>query len=186
MREAGGAGHEARGAITPGTTLLDALRYEHPGPVDDLADAGPGKSIDVGVLVVAEEPYAEGMGDRFDLALPVDTVMFDRMRSICHRLVMVIYSGRPMVHPALAVRADAIVAAWLPGTEGGGLADVLLERRPFGGRLSPPWPAHLTDVDDLSATPLYPSGTAPVSEAGNRTRLSAVAVLPGGGELNRE
>ncbi|MFH2071955.1 MAG: glycoside hydrolase family 3 protein [Actinomycetota bacterium] len=130
----------ARGAITPGTTLLEALRASHRGPVHFLGDGVPESHCDVGILVASEEPYAEGMGDRPDLTLAIDPSRFHQMRSACERLIVVVYSGRPMLLPPIADRADAIVAAWLPGTEAGGVADVLLGRHPFEGRLPHPWP----------------------------------------------
>jgi len=148
----------ARGAITPGTTLLEALRDDHPGSVHTPSDDRPEASFDVGIVVAAEEPYAEGMGDRFDLTLPIDQAVFQRIRSASKRLILLIYSGRPMLLPPIADQADAVVAAWLPGTEAGGVADVLLGRHQFEGTLPQPWPGSPADFDDPGAAPLHPIG----------------------------
>ncbi|MDH3500246.1 MAG: glycoside hydrolase family 3 C-terminal domain-containing protein, partial [Acidimicrobiia bacterium] len=74
----------------------------------------------------------------------------------CERLVLVIYSGRPIVAPDLITQADAVVAAWLPGTETTHLPDLLLGRLPFEGRLPQPWPRNATDLGNKEAVPLYP------------------------------
>jgi beta-glucosidase len=145
-----------RGSITPGTTLLEALRSAHAGPVlHDAAGRFPdGQRGEVGVVVIAEEPYAEGLGDRPDLALAQDySELVRRMRSHCDRVVLVVYSGRPVAIADLIAAADAVVAAWLPGTEAAGLADVLLGSHPFAGRLPQPWPQ-----DAAAASVQFPVG----------------------------
>jgi beta-glucosidase len=87
---------------------------------------------------VAERPYAEGVGDSSTLSLPSDDVaLVAKVRPLVQKLVVVVMSGRPMVLGDLA-SADQIVAAWLPGTEATGLADVLLGDKPFSGRLRTP------------------------------------------------
>ncbi|MCB2222781.1 MAG: glycoside hydrolase family 3 protein [Actinobacteria bacterium] len=144
----------ARGAITPGTTLLEALRASHGGPVEVLSGGRAPAPADVGILVAAEEPSAEGHGDRADVTLPVDPAAFERMRAACRRLVVVAYAGRAAALPALVDGADAVVMAWHPGSEAGGLAEVLLGRRPFTGRLPQPLPADGTDPLGEAAYPI--------------------------------
>jgi beta-glucosidase len=130
------------GEITPGTTLNTALKaklgddltYDRNGtfPADTKAD--------VGIVVVAERPYAEGVGDSATLALPnVDVALVAKMRQHVTTLVVVVMSGRPVLLDDLA-SADAVMAAWLPGTEGAGLADVLLGDKPFVGTTPYTWP----------------------------------------------
>ncbi len=139
------------GPITPGTTILQALRDARPGSRVEFASDGAfalGTSAPVGVAVVAERPYAEGLGDRGDLRLAADQVaVVERLRSHVDRLVLVVISGRPLVLGDLVDRCDAIVAAWLPGTEGAGIADVLTGSRPFTGTLPRRWPASAAQVD---------------------------------------
>jgi len=94
----------------------------------------------VGVVVVAEPPYAEGNGDSADCALPADDLQaIEEVRARVDHLVVVVLSGRPVVLDAVADQCDAMVAAWLPGTEGSGIVDVLTGTRPFRGRLPRPW-----------------------------------------------
>jgi beta-glucosidase len=130
------------GATTVGTTLKAAFDSRLPGRV--AYDAGgafaAGTHAPVGIVVVAEPPYAEGKGDSADLALaPSELAVVDRVRPLVDRLIVVIYSGRPVMLDRLAA-ADAVVEAWLPGTEAEGLVDVLTGARPFGGVLPVTWP----------------------------------------------
>lgn len=106
---------------------------------------------DAAIVVFGETPYAEFQGDLDSLQLkpelrgPLATMR--RLKDQGVPVVALFISGRPLwVNPELNA-ADAFVAAWLPGSEGGGIADMLL-RRPdgsvtydFSGRLSFPWPA---------------------------------------------
>jgi beta-glucosidase len=132
------------GPITPGTTILSGLRDLAPDTrIVHRTDArfDEDTTAPVGIVVVAEPPYAEGLGDRGDLTLPEsDVALVERTRPLVDRLVLVVLSGRPLVLDAVADRCDAIVAAWLPGSEGSGIADVLLGRSPFTGRLPRRWP----------------------------------------------
>ena len=95
----------------------------------------------MGLLFVHELPYAEGLGDREDLNLPAEQVaLIDKLRARCERLVVVLITGRPLLIAEHLGRAEAWVAAWLPGSEGGAVADVLFGRVPFTGRLPLAWP----------------------------------------------
>ncbi|HET9345982.1 MAG TPA: glycoside hydrolase family 3 protein [Candidatus Limnocylindrales bacterium] len=130
------------GRTTTGTTLRDALSAELGGRLSFEAGGGfeAGTHARVGIVVVAEPPYAEGRGDSETLELPAaDLDIVDRVRPLVDRLVVVVYSGRPMMLDRL-VAADAVVAAWLPGTEASGLADVLLGAKPFSGTTPYTWP----------------------------------------------
>ena len=138
-------------------TLLSALR-ERLGPnrVDYSRD---GKGVDVRgygavVMVAAEKPYAEGAGDisfpksmRHSSRYPLDLAALKRVSGKGIPVVTLLFSGRPVGANDLINRSDAFVAAWLPGTEGAGLADMLLagpNGRPvydFTGRLPFDWPA---------------------------------------------
>jgi beta-glucosidase len=93
----------------------------------------------VGIVVLGETPYAEGLGDRANLTLP-GADMVDLMRTQAKKVVLVVVSGRPVVITDLLPKVDAAVAAWLPGTEGAGVADVLSGDKPFSGKLAYTWP----------------------------------------------
>ena len=137
------------GPITPGTTLADALgaRLGHRLHYDGNGAFDPGETADIGIVVVGEFPYAEGRGDSATLALPPDDVaLIGKMRPLVKRLVVVVMSGRPMILDGIVDDADAVVAAWLPGTEGDGLADVLLGGSAFRGTTPYAWPATPDDA----------------------------------------
>ena len=156
------------GDITKGTTLIAGIRehltdetavlYDPQGNFDPQTDA------DVAVVVLSEEPYAEGYGDRADLSLSdVDLALLARVRPLCARLIVILISGRPLIITEQLEEWDAFVAAWLPGTEGSGISDVLFGDKPFQGKLPCPWPRSMDQIP-LSAlevskeNPLFPFG----------------------------
>ena len=119
---------------------------------------------DVAIIVIGEKPYAEFEGDVPDLAFrpqPGDADMIARLKSQGIRIVVVFLSGRPMFAGNLINQADAFVAAWLPGTQGRGVADVLVAgasgkaARDFTGRLPFAWP---NDGRSPLVAPLFPLG----------------------------
>jgi beta-glucosidase len=130
------------GQTTSGTTLQGALKAKLGDSLTFDRDAAfpAGTKADIGIVVVAERPYAEGVGDSATLALPDDdTALVAKMRPFVKKLIVVVMSGRPMILGDVA-SADAIVAAWLPGTEAAGLADVLFGEKPFVGTTPYTWP----------------------------------------------
>lgn len=149
------------GRTTAGTTLLDGLRASSPHGIE-FDPSGHFSSLDrpdLGIVCIAEPPYAEGLGDcATPTATDEDRATFARMRERCDVLVLVVYSGRPLVIPDLIDRADAVVAAWLPGSEGAALGEVLSGLHPFTARTSQPWPRSFEALDDPEQTPLYPAG----------------------------
>jgi len=119
---------------------------------------------DVAILVMGERPYAEYQGDLPHLAfLPGkgEETLIARLRGQGIPVVIVFLSGRPLFTGSLINAADAFVAAWLPGTQGNGVADVLVARRDgkpardFTGRLPFAWP---DDARSPIETPLFPVG----------------------------
>jgi beta-glucosidase len=95
---------------------------------------------DVGIAVVGESPYAEGFGDSdHPMLTKEDLETVARVRAASKKMVVVIVSGRPLDIRADADNWDAIVAAWLPGSEGEGVADVLFGDYPFTGTLPIEW-----------------------------------------------
>jgi beta-glucosidase len=154
-----------RGAVTKGTTVLAALREALPGDqqVSFSADGSGGEQADVAIAVVGEEPYAEFKGDREDLSLSAEDLnLIERMRKSGRPLIVVLLSGRPMVLGRALEQADALVAAWLPGSEGQGVADVLLGAYRPTGKLPQSWPRSMAqvpiNVGDPHYDPLFPYG----------------------------
>ncbi len=92
-------------------------------------------------MVLAEFPYAEGAGDSASLSLPEkDIAALRALRERAERVVVVLFSGRPVIIADLLPLADAWVAAWLPGSEGAGVTDVLFGDVQFSGKLPYTWP----------------------------------------------
>jgi beta-glucosidase len=168
----------------PGNTILDGIRQVAPGAqVTYSKDASaPIGNADVGVVVVGETPYSEGFGDvggprwGFDpedggvlrepksLNLqPGDSAVVDKVCDAVETCVVLIVSGRPQViPPAQLAKIDALVASWLPGSQGEGVADVLFGEQPFTGKLSHTWPASAgqepINVGDADYHPAFPYG----------------------------
>jgi beta-glucosidase len=106
------------------------------------------------------------MGDSVtlqDFLLPGDVALVAKMKPYANKVVVVIYSGRPITLDGIANQADAVIAAWLPGTEAGpGLADVLLGDKPFTGTTPYTWPKTAADAPRIGKTAcqgaVYPYG----------------------------
>ena len=135
------------------------------GEVEFRPDGSFDQRPDVAVVVFGEDPYAEFQGDRPHLAFVEDEgrhlAMMQRLRAESIPVVAVFLSGRPMwVNREINV-ADAFVAAWLPGSEGGGVADVLFGEHDFVGKLPFSWPrlaSQTTNVGDPDYDPLFEFG----------------------------
>ncbi len=121
---------------------------------------------DVAIVVFGETPYAEFQGDQTDVALHHDNIesleLIKKLKSQGIPVVAVLLSGRPLyVNPQINA-ADAFVAAWLPGSEGEGVADVLLGKRDFSGKLAFSWPKRPDqtplNVGDTSYDPQFAYG----------------------------
>ncbi len=153
------------GPITIGTTIFQGLVAAAPEGTTVLYDAtgtfaDRTETAEIGIVVVGERPYAEGRGDDGELALlPEDLAAIEALRPQVEQLVVVILSGRPLIITDYLGDWDAVVAAWLPGTEGHGVADVLFGYQPFTGTLSFTWPASIEQLPQISATePLFSFG----------------------------
>jgi len=156
-----------------GTTILEGIQelvgpntqvlYNNLGQFASFSGKAP-----VGIAIVGEVPYAEGMGDRADLTLyKVDLTVINALRPKVDKLIVVILSGRPLVITDQYQTADAWVATWLPGSEGAGVADVLFGDYPFVGKLPYTWPRsndqlplNINNSANLTgcAAPLFPFG----------------------------
>jgi len=142
-----------KGNDNEGTTIFSGLRaalnagsqieYNRDGDFSEFKDSAGNQLIaDVGVVVLAEEPYSEGVGDSADISLTENEIqLLNNVREQSKSLVVILLSGRPRVITEGLPRAEAWVAAWLPGTEGGsGIADVLFGDFPFTGKTAYSWP----------------------------------------------
>jgi beta-glucosidase len=115
------------------------------------------------VVVVGETPYAEFRGDRADLSLHADDVQaIANVKKAGVPLVLVVVSGRPLILGDALAQSDAVLAAWLPGTEGDGVADVLFGAHKPTGKLSFSWPRSMDQIPvntgDARYDPLFAYG----------------------------
>jgi beta-glucosidase len=143
------------GPITPGgTTILAAIQgaVSKDTKVTFSKDGEGAAGADVGVVVIGETPYAEMKGDRSELSLDKeDAAAVKAMKAAGIPVVVIVVSGRPMVLGDVLDQAGAVLAAWLPGTEGQGVADVLFGDYKPTGKLSFTWPRSNTKADPLFA-----------------------------------
>lgn len=146
-----------------GSTILSAIRKAvSPGTkVTFAADASGAQGADLGIVVIGEAPYAEMQGDRADLSLAKeDIAAVAAMKKAGVPVAVLLVSGRPLLIESVLSNADAFVAAWLPGTEGEGVTDVLFGEKSPSGKLSFSWPRsdsplplnmHMPNADPLFA-----------------------------------
>jgi beta-glucosidase len=147
------------GAVTTGgTTILTAIRntVSKDTKVTFSKDGSGAEGATAGVVVIGETPYAEMKGDRANLDLaPEDIAAVKSMKAAGIPVVVVLVSGRPLILGDVLGQSSAVVAAWLPGTEGQGVADVLFGDYKPTGKLSFTWPKA---VGKGTADPLFAYG----------------------------
>lgn len=139
----------ASGGIQTGTTILEGMQQAVSANTEVYYDAAGNfdGEADVAIVMVGEFPYAEGAGDKADLNLSErDIEIINKVRAHSKKIVVVIISGRPLIITDQYQDVDAWVVAWLPGSEGQGIADVLFGDFPFSGTLPVSWPR---DMDQL-------------------------------------
>jgi beta-glucosidase len=151
------------GEVTSGGTTVLAAMKKAVGPntkVTFSKDGSGAAGATIGVVVIGERPYAEMQGDRADLQLAAEDVeAVKTMKAAGIPVVVVLFSGRPMILGDVLEQADAVVAAWLPGTEGDGIADVLFGDYKPTGKLSHAWPRSMAQVPRSANTEsLFPLG----------------------------
>lgn len=153
------------GVTAGGTTVLSAIRatVSKNTSVTFSKDGIGAEGADIGVVVIGEKPYAEGKGDRADLALDKeDADAVGNMKKAGIPVVVLLISGRPMIVTDVLTQADAFIAAWLPGTEGQGIADVLFGDYKPTGKLSFSWPRSMAqlpmNINSRSYDPLFKYG----------------------------
>ena len=165
-------GNDTTNADFPqGTTVLGALRSAGAREVVYSADglSGVQGTFDAVIAVIGETPYAETAGDvRLPTPLSLSSVAPQTQELLVNAashgapLVSVLLTGRPLETVQALDRSDAFVVAWLPGTEGGGVADVLVgdevgrARYRFRGRLPFPWPS--CSQPESGCPPQFPLG----------------------------
>jgi len=163
------------GNTTTGTTVRQALQAVVSN-VNYALDGSATSNSTVGIAVIGETPYSEGCGD---IPTPVggdlcfnrtstlsldsaDVAVVQKMKDAGLKTVVVLVSGRPLILDKILPIADAIVAAWLPGTEGAGITDVLFGDVHPTGKLPITWPSSESQLPinqgDANYDPLYPYG----------------------------
>ena len=170
------------GKITKGTTIIEglaALRAEDVS-LTHSADGTLAEDTDAVIAVFGETPYAETDGDRTGSTLNIsanDITMLDGLRENISSLpdevpvIGIIIAGRPINITEYENMFDAIIMAWLPGTEGAGIADILLGDYDFSGTLKYTWMKDMNDIDKKDSCDesliLYPYGTG-LNKAGEQ------------------
>jgi beta-glucosidase len=153
-----------RGEVTHGgTTILSAIRQavSPETTVSFSADGSEVQNADAVIAIVGEMPYAEMKGDRKKLDLsPKDLALIAKAKNSGAPVTTILLSGRPLILDAALADSGAFVAAWLPGTEGQGVADVLFGDYKFTGKLPRTWPSSNEHVatSDKADPPLFPFG----------------------------
>ena len=153
------------GDITTGTTILDAFK----STVSDSNNINYSKngdnltSSDIIVVAIGEKPYTEGVGDRDSLFLSKENKeLLEKVKRAKIPYIVILISGRPMIINEELNDSHAFVAAWLPGTEGAGISDVLFGDFDFSGKLSMTWPKSMKQIPinfgDNDYDPLFEFG----------------------------
>ena len=151
--------------VPGGTSILTAIKntVSKETKVTFSKDGTGAEGADVGVVVIGEKPYAEGAGDSIELSLAKENLTtLANMKKAGIPLVVVLLSGRPVILGDIPEQAQSLVAAWLPGSEGQGVADVLFGDYKPTGKLSHSWPRRVSqlpiNVGDKEYDPLFPFG----------------------------
>lgn len=176
------------GNITTGTTILQGIQnaVTNSSNVTYSATGTGAAGNDVAIVVVGESPYAEWFGDAgtgqpiANLELSTaDQSVLDTVKSSGVPTIVIMVSGRPMNITSRLADWKGFVAAWLPGTEGNGLADVIFGDYDFSGKLPVSWPSDFNtgikvNAGDSSYQPLFPFGYGLNTKADNTKELPGV------------
>lgn len=154
--------------LTAGTTILSAITTAVDPSTEVVYSKNPdadyvkSNNFSYAIVVVGEHPYAETLGDSLNLTIaePGPSTITNVCASV--KCVVVVVSGRPLVIEPYISQIDALVAAWLPGSEGHGVADVLFGDYRFSGKLARTWFKTVDqlpmNVGDAHYDPLFPFG----------------------------
>ncbi|EYU45973.1 hypothetical protein ABFS82_04G085300 [Erythranthe guttata] len=157
------------GKITEGTTMLEAIKemVDHNTEVVYEQNPSPetfsGEEFSFAIVAVGEGPYVESGGDDPELKIPFNGAELASLVADKVPTLVILITGRPLVvEPSLLEKIEALVVAWLPGSEGRGITDVIFGDYPFQGKLPMTW---FRSVDQLpvhsgenSLDPLFPFG----------------------------
>ena len=159
-----------------GTTIYQGIQsvVNSAGGTTRLSTSGnwSGTKPDVAIVVFGESPYAEGQGDlsniEYQNGIKSDLAMLESLRSQDIPVISIFITGRPLWVNKELNASDAFVAAWLPGSEGAGIADVIFKNASgdinydFKGKLSFSWPKYTSQIiinrNDEDYDPLFPYG----------------------------
>ncbi|KAK3034302.1 hypothetical protein RJ639_032642 [Escallonia herrerae] len=167
------------GNITLGTTILTAIKNTVDQETEVVYQENPNakfvksNKFSYAIVVVGEHPYAETNGDSLNLTIPDPGPSI--IDNVCGAIkcVVVIISGRPVTVQPYVAKMDALVAAWLPGTEGQGVADLLFGDYGFTGKLPHTWFKTVDqlpmNVGDSHYDPLFPFGFGLTTKPTNAT-----------------
>jgi len=152
-----------------GTTILDGIQQVVSKTTQVDYQATPstnyakGKNFDYAIVVVGEQPYAQAQGDNLNhlnMPTPYPALIKDTCSNV--PCVVVLVSGRPLVVEPYLGYMNAFIAAWLPGSEGRGVAEVLFGSFEFQGKLARTWFRRVDqlpmNVGDKYYNPLFPFG----------------------------
>ena len=135
-------------ALQQSTSDPSNVKYKKDG------DFSPQTKSEVGIVIISEEPYAEGWGDKDNPTISTeDVVAINNLKAHSNQIIIIVISGRPLLISQEIKSANAVVAAWLPGSEGSGLADLIFGDRPFTAKLPIDWP------DTLNQLPIKTDGS---------------------------
>ncbi|KAI3721898.1 hypothetical protein L2E82_32917 [Cichorium intybus] len=167
--------HGKSGNITKGTTILEAVKSTVDPTTEVVYSEDPtpdfimSNNFSYAIVVTGEYPYSETSGDSQNLTIPEPGPT--TITNVCGLVecVVVLITGRPVVIEPYVPSMDALVAAWLPGTEGQGVTDVLFGDYGFTGKLAYTWFRTVDqlpmNVGDSNYDPLYPFGYGLTTEA---------------------
>lgn len=151
-----------------GTTILTAIKNTVDPSAEVTYNENPNKEFlnsndfSYAIVIVGELPYSESVGDSKDLKIAEPG--YSTITNVCEsvKCVVIVISGRPVIIEPYLEKMDALVAAWLPGTEGQGVADVLYGVYGFTGKLARTWMRTVEqlpmNVGDAHYDPLFPFG----------------------------
>lgn len=136
---------------TESTSILNGIKavvsQETKVEYDLLGNFPDKQKTEIGIAIVGEKPYAEGWGDKGLPTLDEDDLLaIKNLQASCEKVIVVLVSGRPLFITDEIDSMSALIAAWLPGSQGSGVADVLFGRKPFTGTLPLPWPSHIEQL----------------------------------------
>ncbi|KAK4593549.1 hypothetical protein RGQ29_017598 [Quercus rubra] len=165
--------------LTIGTTILKGIQetVDPSTEVEFIENPDPAtvrfSSFSYAIVVVGEKPYAETNGDNMDLTLPDPGPSIINNTCSNIKCVVVVISGRPLVLEPYVESMDGLVAAWLPGTEGKGVAEVLFGDYGFTGKLARTWFRRVDqlpmNIGDPNYDPLFPFGFGLTTEPSVQT-----------------